>query len=343
MKIGLDAMGGDFGPKVTLEGAIEAAELLPDDIIALYGQEDFIKEEEKELYKWKPWKKLPPNIEIRHCEQTVGPEEKPQAAFQGKQNSSMMMGLTDHKAGKIDGFVSAGNTGALMLGAAMILGRLEGISRPALAALIPAKNGLGKSLLIDAGANADTKPQNLLEFGIMGSLYMSIAASTRSIRSGLLSIGEERTKGNQLTVQSYELLEKYLEGFKGNIEGRDLIAGKVDVIITDGFTGNIALKLIESIATTIFGEFKSLVKKSIRTKIGTTFFHSEIKNIARNYDYAEYGGAPLLGLNGYVIKSHGVSTNVAIKNAVIFIKKLYENSLNETITAKLKLIGGQNV
>ena len=328
-------MGGDFGPKVTLEGAIEAAQILTNDMIVLYGREDFIKKEEKELYKWKPWKKIPPNLEIIHCEEEVAMEEKPHKAFKEKPNSSIAIALRDHKYGKIDGFVSAGNTGAIMMSAAMILGRIEGVTRPALGAVLPSQNEQGRTLIIDVGANVDVKPRNLLEFAIMGSLYVKFIDEIENPRVALLSIGEEETKGNSLTLSTYNLLQNKIDNFIGNIESGEIIKGKADVVVMDGFVGNIILKLTESIAKTLLGTFRTIVKKSVRAKIGKTFFFNEIKSVLKAYDYAEYGGVPLLGLKGNVLICHGISSVVAIKNALLFVQKIAKNKLNVKIKEKI--------
>ena len=336
MRLGLDAMGGDFGPKVTLEGAIEAAQMLPEDTIVLYGKENFIRKEEHELYKWKPWKKIPHNLVIEHCEESVGMDEKPHKAFREKPYSSIAIALRDHKDGKIDGFVSAGNTGAVMMSSAMILGRIEGVSKPAIAAIAPANNESGRALILDVGANVDIKPQHMLEFAIMGQLYVQLVNDVKTPKVAILSIGEEETKGNQLTLAAYKLLKEKLPNFMGNIEGRDIIAGKADVIVMDGFVGNVVLKLIEGIAGTLFKEFHNIIKKSVRAKVGTVFFNNEIKAIKKNYDYAEYGGAPLLGLAGNVIICHGVSSHVAIRNALRFVKKVAAAGLNKKVEEQLK-------
>ena len=338
MRIALDAMGGDFGPKNTIEGAIDAAEILKDDIIVLYGNEEKIHKEEKELYKWRPWKKIPSNIEIFHCEDEVSMSEKPHIAFKEKQDSSIYRALKDQKEGKVHGFVSAGNTGAVMLSSAMILGRIKGVTKPAIGAVIPAKNKSGRVLIIDAGANVDVKPDNLLEFAIMGQLYVKLVDRVRKPKVGLMSIGEEKEKGNLLVLQSYDLLRKNVDNFIGNVEGRDIIEGSADLIVMDGFVGNIILKLTEGIASALVNEFKNIVKQSGLAKVGAVFFNNEIKKIKKLYDYAEYGGAPLLGLNGNVIICHGISNSVAIKNAILFIKRVYNADLISKIKEKMETI-----
>ncbi|MCD6579885.1 phosphate acyltransferase PlsX [bacterium] len=338
MRIALDAMGGDFGPKHTLEGAIDAAEILKEDTIVLYGNEEKIRKEEKEMYKWRPWKKIPSNIEIEHCEHEVAMSEKPHIAFKEKKDSPIARALKDQKAGKVNGFVSAGNTGAVMLSAAMLLGRIKGITKPAIGAIFPSKNKSGRVLVIDAGANVDVKPKNLLEFAIMGQLYVQFVDRVRKPRVGLMSIGEEKEKGNQLVLNSYELLRDNIDNFIGNVEGRDIIEGVADLIVMDGFVGNIILKLTEGIASTLVNEFKSIVKRSGIAKLGAIFFNNEIKKIKKMYDYAEYGGAPLLGLNGNVIICHGLSNSVAIKNAILFIKRVHEENLIGKIKDRMEKI-----
>lgn len=330
MKIVLDAMGGDYGPIVTVLGGIEAVKDYGIDII-LTGDADKIQDE---LRKYDYPKE---HVEVIHCNEEITNEDKPVAAIRRKKNSSMVVGLNLVKDKKADAIISAGNTGALLAGGLFILGRIKGIDRPALAPVYPTIKGV--SILIDGGANADCKPRNFLEFGIMGNIYASKVLNIKSPKVCIANIGIEEGKGNDITKEAYKLCKKGKFNFIGNIEARDIPSGYADVIISDGFTGNIILKLTEGIAGTIFNELKEEFTKNTLRKLGATFLKSGLKDFKKKFDYTEYGGAPFLGVEGNLIKAHGSSDAKAIKNAIRQAKSFVENNVVEDISKEISELG----
>ncbi|AOY77352.1 phosphate acyltransferase PlsX [Clostridium formicaceticum] len=330
MKLVVDAMGGDHGPAVTIPGAIEAVKAYPITII-LTGDKNKI---EKELSKYQYPKK---QIEVLHCSEEITNEDKPVAAIRKKKDSSMVVGLNLVKEKKADAIISAGNTGALLAGGLFILGRIKGIDRPALATAYPTTKGA--SVLIDSGANADCKPRNFLEFGIMGEVYASKVLNIQNPKICTVNIGIEETKGNDVTKEAYQLCAKAKFNFGGNIEARDIPSGYADVIICDGFTGNIILKLTEGIASTIFGILKEEFTKNTLRKLAAGILKSGLKDFKKRFDYTEYGGAPFLGVEGNLIKAHGSSNAKAIKNAIRQAKAFVENNVVEEIFKEIDGLG----
>ncbi|KJF25997.1 phosphate acyltransferase [Clostridium aceticum] len=330
MKLVVDAMGGDHGPAVTVLGAIEAVKEHPIDII-LTGDKDQI---EKELKKYQ----YPKNqIEILHCSEEITNEDKPVASIRKKKDSSMVVGLNLVKEKKADAIISAGNTGALLAGGLFILGRIKGIDRPALATTYPTVKGA--SILIDSGANTDCKPRNFLEFGVMGEVYASKVLNIQNPKVCTVNIGIEETKGNDATKEAYKLCQKANFNFGGNVEARDIPSGYADVIICDGFTGNIILKLTEGIAGTIFGLLKKEFTKNTLRKLAAGFLKSGLRDFKKRFDYTEYGGAPFLGVEGNLIKAHGSSNAKAIKNAIRQAKTFVENNVVEEIAKEISGLG----
>lgn len=333
MRIVLDGMGGDHGPQVTVLGAVDSVKEYNVDII-ITGDKDKI---EKELLKYTYPKE---KIEVIHCEEEIENDDKPVSAIRKKKNSSMVVGLNLVKEKKADAVISAGNTGALLAGGLLLLGRIKGIDRPALAPVYPTLNGA--SVLIDGGANADCKPRNFLEFGVMGSIYASKVLKINEPKVCIANIGIEENKGNDVTKEAYQLLKTASFNFSGNVEARDIPDGYADVIVCDGFTGNIILKLTEGIAGTIFNSLKIEFTRNMLSKIGALILKSGLVNFKRKFDYTEYGGAPFLGVNGVLIKAHGSSNAKAIKNAIRQAKIFVENEVLNEILTEIKALGEDN-
>lgn len=319
MWIAVDAMGGDYAPQEIIKGCIEAlAAYKAHDIrIMLVGQQQVI-ENSLQGYEYDKMR-----LSIVDAPQVISNDEKPVNAIKKKKDSSMMVGLQLLKDKEVDAFISAGNTGALMAGALLKVGRIEGIDRPALAPVIPTVKG--GSLLVDAGANVECRPENLLQFAIMGSVYMEKVLNVMSPRIGLVNVGEEEVKGNEVIKEAYGLIKSTNLNFIGNLEARDIPAGKADVIVCDGFVGNVILKLLEGIAASLFDSLKHNVLKSWRAKLGAFLLMPTLKDVIKEWDYTEYGGALLLGIDGLVIKAHGSSDAATIRNAIkqaeIFVSK----------------------
>jgi len=312
----IDAMGGDHSPAEIVKGAVQAAQNSDINII-LVGREDAVSGELAN-YSYDTER-----IEILNASQVITPDEAPVAALRQKKDSSIAVGLAALKEGRAGAFVSAGSTGALLAGATLTIGRITGISRPALATLLP--NDKGFSFLLDAGANVDAKPQYLLQFAQMGSVYMENIMGIANPRVALVNIGTEKEKGNALTKEAYELLETSNLNFIGNIEARDIPFGAADVIICDAFVGNIILKYTEGFAEMIFG---MLMKEDVPK--------STLYNLKKGFDYTEVGGAPFLGLNALVVKAHGASNAKAIAAAIAQCAAFIEKDIVEKIAASLR-------
>ena len=326
LKIVIDAMGGDNAPQETVKGAVEAVKQFNVDIVLTGDIEEIAKELEKHSY---PKEK----IEIVNCSEVIKTDEKPVVAIRRKKDSSLVVAINMVKDGKADAIISAGNTGAILAGGLFILGRMKGINRPALAPVYPTAKGV--SILIDGGSNPDCKPKNLLEFGVMGSLYANKLLNVDKPSVCLVNIGIEEGKGNELVKEAYEIFKKAPFNFQGNVEARDVSAGYADVIVCDGFTGNIILKLTEGVAGTIFKMLKKELMKSPIRKLGALLIKSGLKSFKKSFDYSEYGGAPFLGVKGVVIKAHGSSNAKAIKNAVRQAKILIETNIVEDIEKEI--------
>lgn len=308
--IALDAMGGDFAPFQTVKGAVEAAESSPDIQLVLVGREDDIQ---TELAKYSQVTSLK-NIQIVHASEVVSMSDPPSISFRKKKDSSIQVALRLVREGKADAFVSAGNTGACMAAATLILGRISNVDRPAIATVFPTNKG--PVLLLDMGATVDSRPQNLLQFAGMGLAYAELVLGIKKPRLGLLNIGEEVEKGNQLTQAAYELLKTAFPNFIGNIESKFILKHVADVIVCDGFVGNSVLKFGESIVETFMQYFKEERRKSFLSVIGLLLLYPAFKRFKKIYDYEETGGAPLLGVNGVSIIAHGSSSSKSICNAL---------------------------
>jgi glycerol-3-phosphate acyltransferase PlsX len=321
--IALDAMGSDRAPKPEIEGAIHAARHYGVRVL-LVGPEATIK---AELDRHSTASRLP--IEIVHASEYITMEDKVEA-IRGKRDSSMRIGLRLVREGRAGGFVTAGNTGAAMATAKMVLGAIPGVDRPALAAVFPTAPGTA-AILLDVGANVDCNPQNLEQFAVMGEIYSRAMFGTRRPRVGLLSIGEEESKGNELTRESFQLLKHLPLNFVGNVEGRDLFNGRVDVIVADGFVGNVALKISEGVANLVRTALKESLKATITRQVGYLLSRSAFSDFKKRIDHTEYGGAPLLGVKGACIITHGSSNTNAMKNAVRVAAEFAQRGINESI------------
>ncbi|MFQ5989923.1 MAG: phosphate acyltransferase PlsX [Candidatus Methylomirabilales bacterium] len=323
MTVALDAMGGDGGVPVTVAGAVAAARELDLSVI-LIGAEDQIARKLSRL----DTRRL--DIRIRHALEMVEMRESPAVALRKKKDSSIRIGVDLVKEGEADAFVSAGNTGAVMATALVILGPLAGVERPAIAAQLPTLGGY--AILLDAGANVDSKPRHLVQFAIMGTVYARKVLGKPDPRVGLLSIGEEETKGNELTREAFRALEDEPGvDFIGNVEGADVFNGKADVVVCDGFTGNVALKIGESAAEMMLTLFREELKRGMLGKAGLLLLRPRLERFHRRIDYTEYGGAPLLGVSGVVIIGHGRSTAKAIKNGIRVAAECVKNRVIESI------------
>lgn len=324
MKIILDAMGGDYAPHEIIEGAKLAKNEFNIDII-LVGREGEIKKyltyEEEKLF------------EIVHAEEVVTMEDKPVMAFRRKKNSSINKGIALLKEGIGDAFVSAGNTGAILTSSYFILGKIKDYIRPTQSAIIPTLKGF--LILVDAGANVDSEPQNLLHWAQMGKIFSKLITGKEIVKIGLLNIGEEEEKGNDFTREVYKLLKEHFGNeFKGNMEGKDFLYGNFDVCVTDGFVGNVALKTLEGEASLFLSLIKNIFSKNIITKISYLLVKNEFKNNFDKFNYEKYGGSPILGVNGTVLVCHGRSKRVAIKNALRMAKDLVDLKLVEKLKSE---------
>ncbi|MFA5096831.1 MAG: phosphate acyltransferase PlsX [Candidatus Omnitrophota bacterium] len=331
MKIVVDAMGGDYAPGVVIEGTLKAVKEYGAEVI-LVGDEARINPLlEKAHYAG-------PNITVVHAAETIQMSEHPALSVRRKRNSSIVVGVNLIKEGKAAAFFSAGNTGAVVCAATLGLGLIPGVERPGIAIVTPTLKGI--SLIIDVGANIDPKPTQLLQYGIMGDVYSRTILNKTNPSVGLLNIGEEEAKGTEFIRETHELLQKSKLNFKGNVEGKDLFTGKVDVIVCDGFVGNVALKVSESAAEVMQVFLKRYLLSNPMGKLGMLFLLPGLKRFKKELDYTEYGGAPLLGVNGVTIIGHGRSNVKAIKNAIRVAKEEVERKFNEKVS---EAIGGKGI
>ncbi|OGL09836.1 MAG: phosphate acyltransferase [Candidatus Rokubacteria bacterium RIFCSPLOWO2_12_FULL_71_22] len=327
MKIAVDAMGGDHGPAVVVEGAVAASREFGASVI-LVGDKAAVEREVLRLDAHAL------DVQIRHTSQVVGMAESPSHALRRKRDSSLRVAAELVKEGTAGAFVSAGNTGAAMAISMFVIGVLPGVDRPAIAAVLP--NLRRFTILLDAGANVNPKPWHLLQFAVMGHVYARDILGFDSPRVGLLSVGEEEGKGNDLTREAYELLKESSLNFVGNVEGRDIYNGACDVVVTDGFTGNVALKISESLAEMLGSMLKEELLRDVRSKLGAKLAMPAFERFRRRIDYTEMGGAPLLGIDGAAIICHGASPVKAIKNAVRVAQEWATAGLNEHIKAAIE-------
>jgi phosphate acyltransferase len=329
IRIAVDAMGGDNAPESQVIGAIQAAKELSDKIeITLVGNEIEIK---KIL---KSQNCSLENLHLINASEVITMEDSPSDAFKVKPDSSLTVGLKLQQDGKADALISAGNTGAVLSAATLMLGRIKGIGRPSIGSFFP--TDAGKTMLFDVGATVDCRAKHLLEFAQMGSIYMNYMCGIDKPRVGLLSVGEEKSKGNNLTLEAFKLLENSGLNFIGNVEGRDVLRGKAEVIVCDGFIGNIVLKFAESVLDLLKSKFKQYADRGSWNKIKVALSYGTLKEVIKDFDYQGYGGVPLLGVNGVAIIGHGQSTPLAIKNMIIRAQETVSKKVNEKIEEAIK-------
>ncbi len=320
MKIALDAMGGDNAPEVTVGGALRAAREFPVEIL-LVGQREAI---ERSLAHYP---NLPPNISIVHAPEVIGMDEPPVASIRKKRESSINIGVEMLKRREVNAFVSAGNTGAVVSASTLLVGLLPGVERPGIAALLPGVKG--DTLLIDVGANIAPRPMHLLQYALMGEVYARCVLGKPRPTVGLLNVGEEETKGTEFIKETYQMLESSGLNFVGNVEGHDIFSGEFNVIICDGFAGNVAIKTAESLAHAINLLLKRSLLKSPLTRLGAWLARDAFLQLRKEVDYAERGGVPLLGVDGVSIIAHGASSAKAIKNAIRVGYEAVRHDLND--------------
>lgn len=328
MRIIVDAMGGDYAPEVVIQGVVAAAEEYQAEVVLVGDEPRITALLKKAKYSGN-------KISVHHAPEVIGMDEPPATSVRKKRNSSITVGLDLVKKGQGEAFFSAGNTGAVVCAATLGLGLLPGIERPGIAIVTPTLKGI--SLIVDVGANIIPKPLHLLQYGIMAGAYCEDILHKPNPSVGLLNVGEEETKGTEFVKETYELLSHSHLNFVGNVEGKDLFSGKCDIIVCDGFVGNIALKVTESVVETMQAFLKRHLVSSFFGKLGLVFLKPSFRRFKKQLDYAEYGGAPLLGVNGVVIVGHGRSTVKAIKNAIRVAKEEIENKVNAKILEAIKI------
>lgn len=330
VNVAVDAMGGDNAPGEIVKGAIEAINEDKRVKVFLVGKEPVIKEElNKYTFNAE-------QMEIVHAEEVIETAEPPVMAIRKKKDSSIVKSMYMVKEGTCDALVSAGSTGAILVGGQVIVGRIKGVERPPLAPLIPTENGV--SLLLDCGANVDARPSHLVQFAKMGSVYMESVMGVKNPKVGIVNIGAEEEKGNALVKETFPLLKNCPEiNFIGSVEARDIPAGVADVIVSEAFVGNVILKMYEGVGGTLIKKVKSGMMTSLRSKIGALLVKPALKKTLKSFDTDQYGGAPLLGLNGLVVKTHGSSKAIEVKNSVLQCIAFKEQKINEKIKEKITL------
>lgn len=332
VNVAVDAMGGDNAPLEIVKGAVEAVNADKNVKVYFVGIEDKIKEElQKYTYDTD-------RVEIVHASEVIETAEPPVNAIRKKKDSSIVKGMHMVKEGTCDAFVSAGSTGAVLVGGQVLVGRIKGVERPPLAPLIPTENGV--ALLIDCGANVDARPSHLVQFAKMGSVYMESVMGVENPKVGIVNNGAEEEKGNALVKETFPLLKNCPDiNFVGSVEARDIPAGAVDVVVCEAFVGNVILKTYEGVGATLLKKVKAGMMTSLRSKIGALMVKPALKKTLKAFDINEYGGAPLLGLNGLVVKSHGSSDSVEIKNSILQCVTFKEQKINEKIKEKITIEG----
>lgn len=327
--IALDAMGGDYAPAETVKGAVEAVKEHPEIKVILVGKEKAVKDELSQ-YTFNE-----ENIEVVNATEIIDMGEVPTKAIREKKDSSLVVAMKLVRDEKADAVVSAGSTGAILVGGQLVVGRIKGIKRPALAPFVPSKKGF--SLLIDCGANVDARPEHLLQFAQMGSVYFENVMGKKNPTVGIVNIGTEEEKGNQLVKETYPLLQECKGiNFVGSVEAREIPSGGTDILVCEAFVGNVILKFFEGLAKTFLGCIKEGIMKSLRTKIGGMLIKPALKGLLKTFDVSSQGGAPLLGLKGLVVKAHGNSKSSEIKTALCQCIAFKENSINEKIQDKIQ-------
>ncbi|PYP84370.1 MAG: phosphate acyltransferase PlsX [Blastocatellia bacterium AA13] len=332
LKIAVDAMGGDFAPTSEVSGAVEAAHDFGIGVILVGRTEDIEAEMRRHYGRSRPGRAS--NVELVDAREVIAMDDPVATSVRRKRNSSIRVAAKLVHDGSADALVSAGNTGAVMMTSKLVVGTLSNVDRPALAAVMPTVSGQG-TVILDVGANAECKPLHLYQFAVMGSLFSNVILGVANPRVGLLSIGEEEVKGNDLTKEAFKLLKKSPLNFIGNVEGRDMYTGEADVIICDGFTGNVALKVSEGLIETVMRMLKEELQASLQTKAGAFLSKPAFERFKQRLDYAEYGGAPLLGINGVTVICHGRSNSRAIRNAIRVARDFCQGNINSRIEAEI--------
>ena len=324
IRVAVDAMGGDNAPVEMVAGAVEAVKKKPEIQVLLVGQEKTVQEE---LSKYTYDKE---KIQVVNASEVIATEEPPVNAIRKKKDSSIVVGMNLVKNGQADAFVSAGSSGAILVGGQVIVGRIKGVERPPLAPLIPTEKGV--SLLIDCGANVDARASHLVQFARMGSIYMEHVVGIPNPRVAIVNIGAEEEKGNALVKETFPLLKECTDiNFVGSIEAREIPHGEADVIVCEAFVGNVILKLYEGLAGTLVGAIKKGMMSTLRSKIGAALALPALKSTLKAFDATQYGGAPLLGLNGLVVKTHGSAKAVEITNSIFQCVTFKEQDINGKI------------
>ena len=328
IKVAVDAMGGDYAPGEMVAGAVEAVNAQPGIQVLLVGKEDIVNAElSKHTYE-------KDRIQVVNATEVIATEEPPVNAIRKKKDSSIVVGMNLVKKKEADAFVSAGSSGAILVGGQVIVGRSKGVERPPLAPLIPTEKGV--SLLIDCGANVDARPSHLVQFAQMGSIYMENVMKVKNPRVAIVNIGAEEEKGNALVKETFPLLKECPGiNFIGSIEAREIPHGGADVIVCEAFVGNVILKLYEGVGATLLNKVKGAMMTSLRSKIGALLVKPALKTTLKSFDASRYGGAPLLGLNGLVVKTHGNSKANEVKNSIIQCVTFKEQGINEKIRERL--------
>lgn len=329
IRIAVDAMGGDNAPESQVLGGIQAARERYDEIeVLLVGDENKIKEIIKSQNCSLD------NLHVINATEVVTMHDSPSDAFKTKPDSSLTVGMKLQLDGKADALISAGNTGAVLSASTLMLGRIKGVSRPTIGSLFPTETG--RTMMFDVGATVDCRAKHLLEYAQMGSIYMNYIYGINNPRVGLLSVGEEKSKGNDLTLETYKLLEESGLNFVGNVEGRDVLKGSTEVIVCDGFIGNVVLKFAESVLDLLRAKFRQYAAKSLWNKFRVALSYGTLKEAIQDFDYQWYGGVPLLGVNGITIIGHGKSTPLAVKNMIIRAQETVSRKVNEKISEAIK-------
>ena len=330
VKVAVDAMGGDNAPVEIVKGVVEAVNSKPEIKVYLVGKEKIVKEElSKYTYKEE-------QIEVVNAEEIIETAEPPVMAIRKKKDSSIVVAMNLVKKGEADAFVSAGSSGAILVGGQLLVGRIKGVERPPMAPLIPTTKGV--SLLIDCGANVDARPSHLVQFAKMGSIYMENVVGIKNPKVAIVNIGAEEEKGNMLVKETFPLLKNCPDiNFIGSIEAREIPNGQADVIVCEAFVGNVILKLYEGVGAALFGKVKEGLMSDLRSKIGALLIKPALKQTLKSFDASQYGGAPLLGLNGLVVKTHGSSKANEVKNSIIQCIAFKEQKNNENIMQNIAL------
>ena len=330
VRVAVDAMGGDNSPYEIIKGAVEAVNERPEIFVYLVGPEDTVNNELKKYTYDKE------RIQVAAADEIITNDEAPVLAIRRKKNSSIVVALNLVKSGQADAFVSAGSTGAVLVGAQLIVGRIKGVERPPLAPLIPTMNGV--SLLIDCGANVDARSSHLVQFAKMGSLYMEHVVGIKNPRVGLVNVGVEEEKGNMLVKETFPLLKNCNENnFIGSIEAREIPNGAADIIVAEAFVGNVILKLYEGLSTALIKNIKGAMTSTPVSTLGAALVKPQLKKSLKDFDLTQYGGAPMLGLNGLVVKSHGSSHSIEIKNSIIQCIAFKKEKINEKIANNIAI------